>query len=52
MKDINLKESKSMQNLICHRTMSDRTCLWLVKQFGLPVTRTGNFYQSLLYVQW
>jgi len=33
IKDINLKESKSMQNLICHRTMSDRTCLRLVKTF-------------------
>ena len=34
-----------MQNLVRHRTMSDRTCLQLVEILGLPVTMTGNFCQ-------
>ena len=40
-----------MRNLVCHRSMSDKTCLRLVEILGLPVTITGNFCQILLYIQ-
>ena len=40
-----------MRNLVCRRSMSDKTCLRLVEILGLPVTITGNFCQILLYIQ-
>jgi len=42
---------QSMRNLVRRRSMSDKTCLRLVEIFGLPVTMTGTFCQSLLYIQ-
>ena len=39
-----------MRNLVCRRSMSDKTCLRLVEILGLPVTITGNFCQILLSI--
>ena len=43
---------QSMRNLVCHRSMSGKTCPRLVEILGLSVTMTGNFFQFLLYIQW
>ena len=43
---------QSMWNLVCHRSMSGKTCLRLVVILGLPVTMSGYFCQILLYIQW
>ena len=42
---------QSMRNLVCRRSMTDKTCLRLVGILALPVTMTGNFCQFLLYIQ-
>ena len=41
-------KQQSMRNLVCRRSMSDKTCLQLVEILGLPVTMTRNFCEILL----
>jgi len=41
-----------MRNLVCHRSMSGKTCLRLVEMLCLSVTMTGSVCQMLLYIQW
>ena len=36
-----------MRKLVCHRSMSGKSCLRLVEMLGLPVTMTGNFCQFM-----
>jgi len=36
--------AQSVWNLVCHRSMSGKTCLWLVKKLDLSVIMTGKFY--------
>ena len=40
-----------MRNLVCHRSISGKTCLRLAEILGLFVTMTGNFCQFLPYIQ-
>ena len=41
--DPSIIKVQSMQNLVCYRSISGKTCLRLVETLGLPVTMTGNF---------
>ena len=41
--DPSIIKVQSMQNLVCHWSISGKTCLRLVETLGLPVTMTGNF---------
>jgi len=37
---------QSMRNLVCHRSMTGKTCLPLVEILGLHITMTGNFCEN------
>jgi len=45
---------QSMRNLVCHRSMSGKTCLRLVEILGLSVTMTGNLFSifTLYSMMW
>jgi len=46
------KHFQFMRNPVCRRSMSGKTCLWLVEILRSLVTMTGNLCHFFLYIQW
>ena len=41
---------QSMRNIVSRRSVSGKTCMWLVESLGSPVTMTRNICQMLFYI--